>query len=94
MPAIFEVNGDNTKIIFEIEKDTDIIQSIIGDSAEYLWSHYKPEDELFEDATNQDKLDVTFEHIKRVLIGAANTNKSVKAQTAARETEAENEYAI
>lgn len=98
MTARFEVNGDKTKIIFEYEASTTLMQLIIGHAAKYLWKDETDVDGIvtnpFSEATNQEKLDVVYNHVKRVILDLANTFKSLKAQKDARELEKENEYQI
>ncbi len=94
MTAIFQVSGDKTKIIYEVEADTDIIQAIIENAAEAYWPHYDTGGVEFEDATYQQKLDITWTHAKRVHQNAANSNISNKAQEVARNTASENEYVL
>ena len=74
--ARFTVNGTKTKVIFEYEALTDKIASVIGDVAENLWREETDEDGVvtnpFEDATNQEKLDVVDKHVKGVIVDMAN----------------------
>ena len=90
MTARFEVSGNKTKIIFEYEAETSKMQSVIEDAAEYLFK--ETEEIKFSDLSNQQKLDLVDNHVKRVVLDLANTFKSVKAQDAARELESENKY--
>lgn len=92
MSASFEVSGNNTKIIFEYETTTEIMQDIVKDASHYLWK--KVEGSSFEDLSNQEKLDLVDEHVKLVIKNLANTYKSIKAQEFARELESEDEYEI
>jgi len=98
MAGTFVVNGPNITIKFEYITLTANAISIVGDCAHYLWdvgygNHGTIEEPiLFEDLTNQQKLNIVDAHIKRVMIDASNTYKSVVAQEAAREAEAANEY--
>ena len=98
MAGRFEVNGTKIKIAFEYEAPAAQVQSIVGDAAEYLWQEEVDEAgeviNPFSEASNQSKLDVVDAHLKRVIIDLANTNKSQKAQKAARELEANNKYDI
>lgn len=98
MAASFIVNGSNTTIRLEYTSTTTNIQSIVGDAAHYLWK-----DELdaegnitnpFDQATNQQKLDVVFNHIKDVIVNEANTYKSISAQDAARATAEATKYSL
>ena len=97
MTAKFTVDGDNTKITFEFETTTEIIQDIAEDASHYLWKEVIDSDVVtnpFEELTNQEKLDLVNEHVKLVVMNLANTYKSIKAQTDARTLEKENEYSL
>ena len=88
MSSKFTVIGTETKITFEWTALTAKIQSIVGDCAEYLWNHgYGNQDVLFTNLTNNQKLALVEAHLKDVIINASNTNKSIKAQDAARDAE-------
>lgn len=98
--AKFTVNGSDTKITFEFTAPTNVIQSIVGGAAEYLWEHgigdHGTEESpvLFADLTNQNKLDLVNQHIKDVIINCANTQKSVKAQETARIAEEQSKLSL
>jgi hypothetical protein len=98
MTAKFTVSSTSTTITFTFTAPTGQIQSIVGGAAECLWNvgygnHGTDEVPiLFSSLTNQQKLDLVDEHLKRVVLDAANTQKSVKAQETARATEKANEY--
>ncbi len=92
MTAKFTVDGNNTKIIFEYETTTEIIQAIVEDASHYLWKEVIDSDVTFEDLTNQEKLDLVNEHVKLVIMNLANTYKSIKTQEDARTLEEENKY--
>ena len=100
MPSKFTIIGTETKITFEWTALTAKIQSIVGDCAEYLWDHGygdKGSEEapiVFDDLTNVQKLALVEEHLKDVIINAANTFKSIKAQDAARLLEELNKYEL
>jgi hypothetical protein len=100
MTAKFTVSGTSTTIAFTYTALTTQIQSIVGGAAEYLWNagygnHGDAEKPiLFTSLTNQQKLDLVDEHLKRVVLDAANTLKSVKAQEAARTVEKSSEFAL
>jgi hypothetical protein len=100
MTAKFTVSGLNTTITFTFTALTAQIQSIVGGCAEYLFNigmgpHGTQEKPiLFTDLTNQQKLDLVDEHLKRVVLDAANTQKSIKAQEAARTVEKASEFAL
>lgn len=94
MTAKFTVNGANTTITFEYTAVTAKVSAIVNDCAEYLWWHgygdhgVDPvtglDTKFFKDLTNQQKLNLVDQHVRRVILDCANTNKSEKAQTAAR----------
>ena len=94
MSAEFEVINGELKITFEYQAETTKVQAIIEDAAEYLLSHgygyYGADDKpvLFEDLTNQEKLDLVNLHVRQVIINLANSWKSTEAQRIAREAEA------
>ena len=98
--AQFTVDDGNTTVTFEYTAETAKIQSIVGDAAEYLfgkgYGDHGSEEEpvVFDDLTNQEKLDIVDEYVKKVVVDCANTFKSVKAQDEARTTEAESEYSL
>ena len=89
MPATFEISGSDIIVKFQYQAPSATVQSIVGDAAEYLYSG-----EDFDSLSNQDKLDLVDEHVKSVIIALANTHKSQAAQVAARELEAQSEYAL
>ena len=89
MAGSFEVVGSNIIVHFEYTAPTEVIQSIVGDAAEAL---YKGDD--FESLTNQEKLDLVDIYVVKAVVNLANTHKSVKAQDAARELEAQSEYSL
>jgi len=98
MTATFLVDGTNTTVQFEYTKPTTTIQSIVGDAAEYLFNkgfgdHGTDESPIiFDDLTNQEKLNLLDAHVRNVIVDLANTYKSIQAQIVAREAEASNEY--
>ena len=103
MTARFTVNGANTTITFEYTALTARISAIVNDCAEYLWWHgygdhgvneFGRDSKFFADLTNQQKLNLVDQHVRRVILDCANTNKSIKAQDAARLAEAANEHNI
>lgn len=100
MAGTFSVSNGNTTVAFEWTAATDTVQSVVGDAAEYLWDkgygdHGTDEEPIvFDDLTNQEKLDIVDVYIKKVIVDLANTHKSVKAQDEARATEAASEYSL
>ena len=100
MASSFTVINGNTKIDFNYTAVTAVIQNIIGNAAEYLWNHgygnHGTEETpiLFSSLTNNQKLSLVEDHVKKVVIDCANTNKSIKAQDLAREAEEESKYSL
>lgn len=98
MTATLTTASGNTTLKFEYTATTDIMIDILGDAAEYLWKEEVDDDgeiiNLFEDATNQEKVDIIDDHVKRVIVDLANTFKSQKAQRLAREVEEANKHSI
>jgi hypothetical protein len=100
MAGTFTVNGANTTIKFEYTALTTTILSIVGSAAEYLWNHGYGDHGtveipiLFTSLTNQEKLNLVDTHLKQVVIGLANTFKSVKAQDIARAVEEAAKYEL
>jgi hypothetical protein len=98
MTGKFTVSGSNTNIIFTYTAPTAYIQNVVGACAEYLWNtgygnHGTPESPiLYTSLTNQEKLNLVDEHLRRVVLGCANTFKSVKAQELSMATEEANKY--
>lgn len=100
MTGKFIVSGQNTTIAHSWTALTAVMQSIVGGAAEYFWNnglgnHGTQETPiLFSSLTNQQKLDILDEYFKRVALDAANTNKSIKAQEAARSAEKSTEFSL
>ena len=100
MTANFEVLNGELMITFEYQAETTKVQAIVEDAAEYLWNHgygdHGADEEpiLFEDLTNQQKLNLVDLHVRRVILDLANSWKSTEAQRIARETETESEYEL
>ena len=96
--AKFTVSGTKTKVVFEYEALTAKVQAIIEDCAENLWVEETDDEDVvtnpFADATNQEKLDVVDAYVKMTLLNKANSAKSNKAQTEARELEADSKHTI
>ena len=92
MASTITTSGANTTIAFSYTAPTATIQLIVGSAAEYLWDHGYGDHGidssiLFSSLTNAQKLSLVEEHIKRVVVDTANTQKSVKAQEVARVAE-------
>ena len=100
MTGTFEVNENNTKIVFEYEALTATILNIVEDASQHLFdkgygNHGTEENPiLFNELSNQEKLDIVDTHLKRVVINLANTYKSVKAQDNTRALEESNKYSL
>jgi len=96
--ASFTVDGTKTTVAFEYTALTAKVQSIVNDVAESLWVEETDEDDVvtnpFDEASNQDKLDVVDAYVKMTILNKANSAKSNKAQKEERETEAESEHVI
>ena len=96
MTGTFEVIDDEIKIAFAYQAEADKVTDIVGDAAHYLWKEEMDENgeviNPFDEATNQEKLDVVDAHLKRVIIDAANTFKSLDAQRVAREEVDKHEF--
>jgi hypothetical protein len=93
MAATFEVIGKNVILKFEWTIPVADALSIVGNSAEYLFGHgYGNHGDaefpiLFSDLDSQKQLDILYKHFADVAVNAAHTNKSLKAQEAARAAE-------
>ena len=99
MSGTFIVNGDGTTTIrLEYTAPTPVVKSVISAVAENLWVEETDENGIatnpFEDASNQDELDVVDAHVREVLLNMANSFKSQKAQRAAREAAAADRYEL
>ena len=100
MTSKFTVSGTDTTITFSWTALTEKIVSIVGDCSEYLWEHgygdHGTEEApiVFDDLNNNQKLALVEAHLKDVIINASNTNKSLKAQDAARDAEELNKYEL
>ena len=100
MAATFEVIGNEIKVTFTYQAPTARVIDIVGDASEYLFDqgygdHGDDEDPIYyADLSNQDKLDIVDVHVRRVILGVANTFKSVAAQKEAREAAADDEYSF
>lgn len=100
MISKFTISGQQTEISFKASALTTLIQSIVGSASEYLFNHgygdHGTEEVpiVFDDLSNQQKLDLVSAHVKRVIIDCANTHNSVQAQEAARIAEEENKLSL
>lgn len=98
MSATFKTSNGKTTIKLEFTATTAKVQSIVGDASHYLHREIKDSNGVvtnpFEDLTNQEKLDIVSDHIKTVIVNAANTYKSIKAQNDARALEEENKHSL
>jgi hypothetical protein len=100
MTASFIVNSTKTTVSFNYVATTAQIQSIVGLASEYLWEHgqgnHGTEDKpiLFASLTNTEKLVLVDEHLKRVVVDLANTQKSIKAQETARQAEEASKHTL
>jgi len=80
MTAIFQVDGSNLNIVFTYTAPTATMQDKLGKAAEYLWNHvYGERDEFgelkipFDTLTNQQKLNLIDNHLRRVVLDLAIT---------------------
>ena len=100
MPAEFIVDDGNTTIRLEFTTTTEEVQRVVGNAAHYLWDlgkgdHGSEESPIvFDDLTNQDKLNIVAVQVRQEIKDKADTYKSVAAQTLARETEAESPHTL
>jgi len=89
--AKFTTANGNTTVTFDYTAPTDKVVLVVGDCSHYLFDkgygdHGTQEEPIeFEDLTNQQKLDIVSKHLKNVIMDAAKTYASVKAQDDARE---------
>ena len=100
MAAVFEVENGSLRVTFTYVSPTAKMQEVAEDAAHYLWEHgygdHGTEEEPieFEDLTNQGKLDLIDQHVKRVIIDIATdyhvNNEQFLAREAAQEYAAEN----
>lgn len=84
MSASFTVSGGNTTINFSYTTTTENIISIIGDAAHCLWlrgEQYNPDNPVvFEDLTNQQKLNIVDDYLKSNIVKIANEYKFKKVK--------------
>jgi len=94
----FEVLNGTTKLTFEVIANTTLVINVVGHASQYLWEHgfgehgIPDESILFEDLSNQDKLDLVADHLQIVILDLANSFKSNLAQEQARDYEKANQY--
>ena len=81
MTGKFAVDGTKVTVSFMYQAEIALVQSVIDACAENLW---KDEENLFEDASNQSKLNVVDAHVKSVLLNMADTFNVNKAQALVR----------
>ena len=97
MAAIFTVQGTDLKVTFTYIAPLAKMQEVALDAAHYLWEHgygdkgTEEEPILFDDLTNQEKLDLLDTHVRRVIIDIAKDYHVNAEQILARE--AAQEYA-
>lgn len=96
MAGTFEVSGTDLTIEFSYTGNLEKVQEIVTDAAHYLFEHGGTEEEpvVFDSLSNQEKLDLVDEHVKRVILDMANSYKSNAAQIAAREAASLAEYEL
>lgn len=89
--AIFVTADGKTTIKLEYTATTDKVEAVIGDCSHYLFDRgygdHGSEEEpvVFGDLTNNQKLKIVDDHVRKVLIDTAKAYNSEKAQTDARE---------
>lgn len=100
MTATFTVLSGNTTMTFVYTAPTAKVQSIVGDCAEYLFTHgygnHGTEDKpiLFLSLSNQQKLDMVDLYLKQCVVDAGNSMKSNRAQDVARNTQDASKYTL
>lgn len=98
MTGSYEVIDTETKISLVEQAVTAKVQSVMGDAAHLLFDrgmgdHGTEETPIvFDDLTNQEKLDIVDRYVWRGVLALANSYKSEEAQRIARETEAADPY--
>lgn len=89
MAAEFIAQNGEVTVTFTYTAPTAKAKKAVGDAAAYLWKDETDEDGVvtnpFEDATNQEKIDVVDVYLKKVIMDAAKTYASKKAQDDARD---------
>jgi len=82
----FTTADGKTKVSFKYEATTTKIQAVVGDCAEALFDRglgdhgTEEEPKVFADLSNQDKLDLIDEYIKKVIVNTANAKKLDKVK--------------
>lgn len=98
MAATFTVSGNNIKIDMGWEVSSAKAQAVIFAVAENLWVEETNDDgevtNPFANATSQEKLNVAYKHVGRVLLDMADTFISQKDQLAAREAAVKHDLGI
>jgi len=91
MTAAFEIEGTDITIRMEWANSVDIIQRIVLNASSYLFdkgfgNHGTDEEPReFSDLSNQEQLDLVYNHFTTVAINLANTWVSTEAQRVARD---------
>ena len=92
MAAEFKVENGNLRVTFTYIAPQAKMMEVAEDAAHYLWEHgygdHGTEEEpiLFDDLTNQQKLDLLDTHVRRVIIDVAKDYHVNNEQILARET--------
>ena len=101
MAGSFTVNGSNKTIAYEYTKPTSMVLRVVGDAAEYLFDkgfgdHGDEENPIvFDDLTNQQKLDlVDAHHVRAGILSLAMTHKSLRDQKIAKDLAAQEVYSL
>lgn len=86
MAGTFVVNGANTTVAFSYIKPTAVMQAIINSAAHYLIT----DKTIFDGMTNQQKLDVVDDYVRKQVMAIARTSDInaavITAQTTATAT--------
>jgi len=91
MAAEFEVVNGDIIIRMEWRSSAENVERVVSDAAAYLFSKgfgdhgTEEEPRTFDDLSNQEKLDMLYNHFTQVAINAADTWVSTEAQRIARE---------
>ena len=91
MTASFKVDGTNITVTFSYTAPTKMVVDTAEASAHYLWEHgygdhgTEEAPKLFVDLTNQQKLDLIDQHVRRVILDCAKSYHVNTEQEAARD---------
>jgi len=91
MAAKFSASSGNISVVMEWTKPQAVITRVVGNAAAYLFdkgqgNHGTEEaPRLFEDLSNQEMLDLVYNHCGQVVVDLANTWEATEAQRVARE---------